>query len=85
MLHHHDSGALWNVGDLYDEPVLVHAGGVSILCVPVCADFDLPRHSLHEYQCRRINIGAGYLMATGPVSDSCGSMFGRFGIRYDQT
>ena len=85
LLHHHDSSSIWNMDDLYNEPVQLYTGSVSILRVSVCTDLDLPGDHVHEHTRCRNTVGTRYSVATGPVSVSRGSMFSSWSVRYDQT
>ena len=85
LSHYHDFGAIWNVDALYVELVRVYHRSVSILCVSVCVDLDLPGHNVHKHPHCRITVGTRYAMAPGVVPHSYGGMFGGWNLHHDQT
>ena len=85
MSHHHDLSAVWNMDALYADLVHVYPRSVSILCLAVRAHPDLPGYNVHKHPFCRIIAGTRHAMAPGLVPHSCGSMFGGWSLRHDQT
>lgn len=85
MLHYRDFGAVWIIHILYTELVHLYRSSVSILCVSVRVDVDLPCHDVHKRPRCRVTLDIEYAMAADPASHHSRSVLSGRGLRGDKT